>query len=166
MPTYVAEYAEELRKLGPDRFQRLYAHPVFIVQGLAGTLKEQRSTGTTVVAQINDVVQLGSLVGRVFPVQKSKYSPPGPTINVGRTADNDLAIPEYSISKRHCFLAKVGDEVRLTDLGSTNGTLVDGVQVDPKKPIPLKGGEVVTIGRFALLYQTASGFAAYLKTVA
>lgn len=164
MATYVAEYLEELSRLGPERFMRVHAHPVFIIKGLAGTLKEEGArTGATVISTASDVVLMGTLVGRVLPVVKSKYAPPGQTINVGRTADNDLAIPEYSISKRHCFLARVGEEVRLTDCGSTNGTLVNGVTVEPKKPCPLVGGETVTMGRFALLFHLPQGFVKYLK---
>ena len=164
MASYVAEYAEELRKIGSEAFLRLYAHPVFIVQGISGTLVDQRPTGTTVVASATDMMQLTSLVGRVFPVTKSKFSPPGPTINVGRTSDNDLAIPEYSISKRHCVLARVGDEIRLTDCGSTNGTLVNGVPVEAKRPCSLVGGETITLGRFALVFYMPRGFVAYLKS--
>ncbi len=165
MAVYVNEYAEELRKMGPESFMRLYAHPVLIVKGISGTLMDQRSSGTTVVASTSEMMQLTSLVGRVFPVVKGKYAPPGPTINVGRTADNDLTIPEYSISKFHCFLARVGDEVRLTDCGSTNGTTVNGTPLEPKKPCALTGGDTVTMGRFALVFHLPRTFVEHLKKI-
>jgi hypothetical protein len=162
MPNYVAEYHDDLQKSGPEKFLRLHPNPVFIVQGLAGELKDERAKGATVVTTASDVVLLSTLVGRVLPVVKSKYSPPGPIV-IGRTSDNDLAIPEYSISKKHCVLAKVGDEMRLTDCGSTNGTLVNGVQLEANKPYTLLGGEKVTMGRFALLFHLPQGFVEYLK---
>jgi pSer/pThr/pTyr-binding forkhead associated (FHA) protein len=82
---------------------------------------------------------------------------------VGRVSDNDICVPEYSISKLHCYLALVGSEVRLTDCGSTNGTTINGQVVQPKKPYPLQGGEKLVMGRFAFLFHRAAGFAEYLR---
>src|SRR5687768_39848 len=123
MPIYIADYRDELGNVGQDKFVRSFPHPVLIVAGLAGTLKDKSKTGT-VVAESSELMLMGTLVGRVFPILKAKYSPPGPVM-VGRTSDNDIPIPEYSISKRHCYLTVVGVDVRITDCGSTNGTLVN-----------------------------------------
>jgi hypothetical protein len=161
MPVYVAEYRDELDSSGPDKFVQSFPHPVLIVAGLAGTLGG-KAKGGTVVAESSELMLVGTLVGRVFPIAKAKYSPPGP-IMVGRTSDNDIAITEYSISKRHCYLTVIGIDVRITDCGSTNGTLVNGVPLEPRKPRPLHGGEAITLGRFALVFQRPGGFVGFLK---
>lgn len=162
---YVADYAEQLRKVGKDDFLRLYPRPVLIVAGLAGTLKEQeRSKTGTQVSEVSDILRMGTIVGRVFHVEKAKGSPPGPVL-IGRVSDNDIAIPEYSISKRHCFLAVVANEIRMTDCGSTNGTLINGFPLEPKKPYRLYGGETITLGRFLMLFHQPEGFIEYLRTV-
>jgi hypothetical protein len=163
VPTYIAEYKDELTRHGPARFLSDHPYPVLIVTGVTGTLKAPASSGT-VVALASDTVLLGTLVGRVFPIAKGKNSTPGP-VRVGRTAENDICIPEYSISKFHCFLAMVGTELRLTDCGSTNGTSVNGRRLAAKVPCALTGGETLVLGRFVFLFHRAAGFAGFLPTV-
>ena len=48
---------------------------------------------------------------------------------VGRTADCDVRFEHKSVSKLHCLLVKTDGLVLLRDLGSTNGTRVNGVRV-------------------------------------
>jgi predicted component of type VI protein secretion system len=61
------------------------------------------------------------------------------------------------------LLALVDGEPRLTDMGATNGTLVDSVRLMPRKPCRLKGGEIVCLGRLNLLFHLPQGFAEYLR---
>jgi pSer/pThr/pTyr-binding forkhead associated (FHA) protein len=163
MATYVAEYKEELLKLGRVPFLNVHHDSVLIVLGLAGTLGTAAASGTVVTAG-SDIMLLGTLVGRVFPLRKGRDAPPGPIV-VGRTSDSDVAIPEYSISKQHCYIAVVNNQPRLIDCGSTNGTLVNGTPLVAKKPYPLVGGESITLGRFALLFHRPQGFVAYLDSL-
>jgi pSer/pThr/pTyr-binding forkhead associated (FHA) protein len=95
-------------------------------------------------------------------VVKGKNSIPGP-VSIGRTSDNDLAIPEYTISTRHCILAVVDGQYRLTDLGATNGTMVNDVKLAPRKPHVLSGGDTLRMGRFTLLFHLPRGFGEYLR---
>ena len=55
--------------------------------------------------------------------------PPGRTLVVGRTDDCDLPIADSTVSRRHAELDLAGSGLRLRDLGSTNGTFVDGQRV-------------------------------------
>ena len=48
---------------------------------------------------------------------------------VGRTADCDVRFEHKSVSKLHCLLVKTDGLVLLRDLGSTNGTRVNGTRV-------------------------------------
>jgi hypothetical protein len=162
VPTYIADYKDDLATMGPVRFAQNYPYPVLIVLGLTGTLQGPSGSGT-VVAQASDTMLLSTLVGRVFPISKAKHANPGP-VRVGRTSDNDICIPEYSISKFHCHLALVGPDMRLVDSGSTNGTTVNGKRLAPKTGVVLTGGETLVMGRFALLFHRASSFVAYLST--
>jgi pSer/pThr/pTyr-binding forkhead associated (FHA) protein len=85
---------------------------------------------------------------------------------LGRTADNDVAIPEYSISKRHCFFEFQAGEISVSDCGSTNGTLLNGHRLDPKTRTVLVGGEIITLGRYAFLFQPALKFLEYVSGLA
>ena len=162
MPAYLAEFEREFRRLGFQLFVQTYPMPVLIVTGIGGVLQGNTSRSGTMIAANVDLIQATALAGRVFPVVKGKNSVPGP-VSIGRTADNDLAIPEYTISTRHCILAQVSGQYRLTDLGATNGTMINDVKLTPRKPCVLSGGETIRMGRFTLLFHLPRGFGEYLR---
>ena len=160
---YVADYAEELGKIGRDSFVKLHPHPVLIVASLAGTLEDGQGSHTAVVSGASDILHVTRLVGRVFVLVKNRYSPPGP-LSIGRTSDNDVAFPDYSVSKLHCQLAPVGREIRLIDQASTNGTFLNGVRLVPRKPVVVTSGDTVTLGRFNCLFHLPPGFVGHLTS--
>jgi pSer/pThr/pTyr-binding forkhead associated (FHA) protein len=163
VPSYLADFEAEYLRLGLQAFVRAYPWPVLVVSGIAGALGDNTSkSGTMIATSASAMMQATALEGRVFPVVKGRHSGPGP-VSIGRTSDNDLAIPEYTISTHHCLLALVDGEYRITDMGATNGTHVNEVLLVPRKPCRLKGGEIVRMGRFSLLFHLASGFAEYLS---
>jgi hypothetical protein len=66
---------------------------------------------------------------------------------VGKSPACDLKLADPHVSRRHFSLELLGRRLRLRDLGSTNGTFVDGVGVVDGY---LRGGEVVRVGGTAL----------------
>jgi hypothetical protein len=50
-------------------------------------------------------------------------------ITVGRISPADLVLPDSRVSRSHCTIVAADDGVVVTDLGSTNGSLVDGLRV-------------------------------------
>jgi pSer/pThr/pTyr-binding forkhead associated (FHA) protein len=162
MPAYLAEFEAEFVRLGYQSFVQTYPWPVLIVTGITGVLQENNGRSGTMVAANLDLMQATALTGRVFPVVKGRNSVPGP-VSIGRTSDNDLTIPEYTISTRHCILTLVNGQYRVTDLGTTNGTVVEDVRLAPRKPCALQGGETLRMGRFTLLFQMPRGFGEYLR---
>jgi hypothetical protein len=69
---------------------------------------------------------------------------------VGRDKEADLRLPDASVSPRHITLEVTEDRVRLRDLGSLNGTLVDGV---PAVAVDLVDGNRIQIGETTLLFR-------------
>jgi pSer/pThr/pTyr-binding forkhead associated (FHA) protein len=67
---------------------------------------------------------------------------------IGRDAGNDIALPDEAASARHATLALDGGEWWIEDLGSTNGTLVNGVRIAKRER--LHPGDEIGIGRVAL----------------
>ena len=68
----------------------------------------------------------------------------------------DLDLSYYDsqfISRRHAQITQSGSEYALIDLGSTNGTFVNGVQLSPHAPQVLRSGDRVTIGRAHLVFR-------------
>jgi len=59
----------------------------------------------------------------------------------------DLVLHDREVSRRHAALEPAGRRLRITDLGSTNGTFVDGIAI---VEVFLRGGEIVRLGSTAL----------------
>ncbi len=72
--------------------------------------------------------------------------PNGPAI-IGRSSDNDVVLDDKLASRKHCSLEPVNGGFILRDLGSRNGT---GIQGKPVKEARLKYGETFTIGKTVL----------------
>ena len=71
---------------------------------------------------------------------------------LGRAPDNVLQLPEGSVSRYHAYL-KADDDgmVRLTDLGSTNGTYLNGERVAEHTPVVLRDGDRLRFGSTMVL---------------
>jgi hypothetical protein len=167
MPSqYLDEFIRELRREGDKAFGARYATPVLIVTRAEGEMKGVKDTAeTTVMADTSGWrIQQVSLLNRVFPITRGAFAKEGP-ITLGRTAVNDIAIPDDSVSKRHCLFEPTASGVTIMDCGSTNGTSVDGAALAANKPRALEGGEKIDTGNFSYLFHTADGFLAYLKRV-
>jgi pSer/pThr/pTyr-binding forkhead associated (FHA) protein len=70
-------------------------------------------------------------------------------LRVGRSPDNDLILRDPATSGHHARLERRGSQFFIVDLGSTNGTLVNGEPVQEKE---LKGGDRITIGQNAVKF--------------
>jgi pSer/pThr/pTyr-binding forkhead associated (FHA) protein len=62
---------------------------------------------------------------------------------VGRRKDCDLCVPLMSVSRRHCELDLDQSRLTVRDLGSKNGTFLNGVRISES---PVKPGDVLKIG--------------------
>ena len=73
---------------------------------------------------------------------------PGATLVVGRERpESDAVLPLGTVSGRHALFQMDGDgRLFVTDLGSSNGTDVDGRTLEPDVPFALDAGDVVTLG--------------------
>jgi transcriptional regulator with GAF, ATPase, and Fis domain len=86
---------------------------------------------------IQIVVLSGSAKGTSHPL--------GEKLRVGKAQDNDLVLSDDTVSRHHCELTRANDGVHVRDLGSTNGTRVQGARVSEAIVQPgavLKVGEV------------------------
>jgi pSer/pThr/pTyr-binding forkhead associated (FHA) protein len=64
-------------------------------------------------------------------------------IRLGRDEDNDIVVPVSKVSARHLELRREGNDFRLADMASTNGTQVNGERV---ASVLLKDGDEILIG--------------------
>jgi len=70
-------------------------------------------------------------------------------LTIGRKPDNDIPIDNLAVSGKHALIITILDDSFLEDLGSTNGSYVNGKLV---KKHALKDGDVVAIGKHELKY--------------
>ena len=77
-----------------------------------------------------------------LPLVKSRYS-------IGRLADNDIYVNDSDISRHHCLLQLQNSAFVIEDLGSHNGTYLNGRKVDRAT---LNHGDRVKIGRHVILF--------------
>ena len=82
------------------------------------------------------------------PNEGESRSWPGGSIQVGRSRDNELVLPEGypSASGRHAVFSVVDGEWVLRDLGSTNGTYVNGERLEPQIARPVGNGDEIGFG--------------------
>ena len=88
-------------------------------------------------------IRLVSGDGRNYPLQM------GSTI-IGRGDQATLRLPDVGISRRHARLDFDGGQVVLTDLGSTNGTMVNGQRVSA---VALNPGDMIQLGTTTLTFR-------------
>lgn len=75
-------------------------------------------------------------------------------IVLGRGSDADVRLTDAGVSRRHAEVRREGDEVFLVDLGSTNGTQVNGRGVERVRLTP---GDRIAVGRSVLVYERDDG---------
>ncbi|MCC5477514.1 FHA domain-containing protein [Streptomyces barringtoniae] len=89
----------------------------------------------------------------------------GGRITVGRSADADVPLDDPDVSRLHCAVTVGADgRVSVADLGSTNGTALDGVRVG-ERPVQVPAGGLLRIGESALRVAPSGGLAARARTV-
>ncbi|HEY9444725.1 MAG TPA: FHA domain-containing protein [Gemmatimonadales bacterium] len=98
----------------------------------------------TVVPIASILVRTGSLRGRRMPIRT-------PVVNVGRADFNDIVLAEPSVSTTHAKLQRRDGLWVISDLGSTNGTYVEGEPVAGETP--LAPGTTIRFGDVAVLFE-------------
>src|SRR3954453_16078779 len=83
----------------------------------------------------------GTLEGATFPIEGE--------LSIGRDRQNTLAIEDRVLSRRHCSIQVADGKCSLRDLGSSNGTYVNGLPVTMRM---LNAGDHITAGQNLFLF--------------
>jgi Nif-specific regulatory protein len=89
------------------------------------------------------------LVGIGGPLKGTAFSLSPGEVSIGRDSSNQLWAPDPALSRRHCLVVATGEQVSIRDLGSRNGTLVNGVPVEQQQ---MRHGDQIYIGDSVLLF--------------
>lgn len=88
------------------------------------------------------IMTLDGAVVREYPIDKD-------SISIGRKHGNDIQLNDLTVSGRHSLIVTMGEHVYVDDLGSTNGTLLNGARITKTL---VKHGDVIQIGNYQFTY--------------
>lgn len=88
------------------------------------------------------LVKRGPNAGSTFLIEEDSTS-------LGRSPESEIFLDDVTVSRRHAEIRRRADEFFVHDLGSLNGTYVNGERVDVTK---LASGDEVQIGKFKLVF--------------
>lgn len=86
--------------------------------------------------------------GQAFPHELKEFP-----ARLGRHPDCDLQLDSSMISRFHAQLVRVDDRIMLEDLGSGNGSFLNGKQLEKYVPLPLKNGDRIKLGPIKFRYE-------------
>lgn len=84
----------------------------------------------------------------------TRFELAGDRVTVGRHPDSDVFLDDITVSRRHVVLELGPAGHILYDVGSLNGTYVNGIRTDGE--VTLRGGDELQVGKFKLLYLVSS----------
>lgn len=88
-------------------------------------------------------IEYGPQTGLVFPLVLARFV-------IGRSADCDLPIADKKISRQHAAIAREAERCFLADLGSRNGTFLNGQRLGPERRL-LSHGDEIQLGALLVL---------------
>ena len=111
-------------------------------------------TTTRMVPQITLRFEGPDSAGRkhTFEVSMEKLVGQSQGMCIGRAADQcELVVPHPTVSRRHAKLSLAGEALQVEDLGSTNGTAVNGAVLKAGAPVALQAGSKLRLGDVELV---------------
>ena len=77
------------------------------------------------------------------------------SLSIGRNPGENIVLPPDTsgISRRHCLLARRGDQVTVTDLGSSYGTFLNGSRITANQPVAVPNGAVLSLASNAVQFR-------------
>ena len=96
----------------------------------------------------------GKLVCTAGPAQGQEFPLTGDELVIGRASDNAISIPDTSVSRKHVLIRKTPEGWAASDMGSGNGTMVNGETI--AQETPLKPGDAITLGDTELKFESGA----------
>ena len=163
----LAQYLSSISGMPPTTFVEAYPDG-FLVE------KTQKSLDKEVIFQFStksiedpDVLEaqkqgvaLGDLLeARVIEIKERKVDTSPSQITIGRAAQNDIILYNKMVSKSHAYLelSQTGVGYSLVDVGSKNGTLLNGNEITPHQTYTLTDGDEVSFGPETKVVYFSSG---------
>ncbi|MEC7153472.1 MAG: FHA domain-containing protein [Actinomycetota bacterium] len=102
------------------------------------------------IANADEKVTAAGFIVTDGPIAGSKYLLDAGRSTIGRHPESSIFFDDITVSRRHAEVTLSGNEVKVTDVGSLNGTYLNQRQIDSSQQ--LVPGDVLQIGKFKLVY--------------
>lgn len=151
MKSWLLSALKKLAAGGRDALAK--QHPGDWLVWEAGNWKAPRAQ-TLVLETVKDAANHAPKGGEALTIALPMQT----SISVGRAPDADISLNDGTLSGHHLTLARLSDgRWTIEDLGSTNGTTVEGLTLKVGDRMPLRNGSVIKAGQVTLSFQTAEG---------
>ena len=94
-----------------------------------------------------------TITSPILDINGQRYMLTGPVTIIGRGSESDIIVDDSGVSRRHLEIRLTAGHTVATDLGSTNGTCVEGVRMDAAT---LVNGNTITIGHTTIMFWDGS----------
>ena len=157
----IRAFREDARNLCPEDFEDRHGSAFLLLA--AAELRRPVGPATTQIRLLgmedHSFEHTANLALVAFPLRHTGRSI-GHLVTVGRTANNDVVIPDVSISRFHAFLKQEKDgRFQIQDANSTNGTTLNSSAVPAQgqgPPMDLKPGDNLRFGQVELTFLSAA----------
>ena len=103
-PQFVGEYAAEMNTIGSIAFQVKYRGFVLVGVGLVANVSDRPQSWkrrTLGAVAVDEPIASESIIERIWRVRKGEGAQRGAAVMVGQSSDNDIILPEYTVSTQH-----------------------------------------------------------------
>ncbi len=162
-PRFLREYAEKLNAIGEPRFVSEHGYAILLGVGMVGDLADSKHARrrTHDVVGNEEYVPVTSLLDRIWPLLPTDRPISPKYLTLGYDSECDVMIPEYTLSSNHCAFTR-SRPCKVADLGSLNGTFINQKRIPERRPVRIRDGDELTLGRLKLRFHTNKGFVAAL----
>lgn len=87
--------------------------------------------------------------------QGQRYFLTQPSMTIGRDSSADITVNDASISRKHARVEKQGSNILFTDLGSSNGTVINGRKLTANESVTLNKEDMITLANTVLKFLPA-----------
>lgn len=142
----ITELAEAVKEYCADENYHLRG-PVVV------TIEIDQSVNTGRIEVDSSVVKAGAseVVAKVTLPDDRKITLGRDTLIIGRLAECDIAFDDSNVSRRHAEIKALVGGYAVNDLGSTNGTKVNGVTITFERA--LRDGDIISVGSHSIRYE-------------
>jgi hypothetical protein len=162
----IEAFYQDAQVLELEAFEARYGN-AFLMVTAAGLGGPKSSSGTDLLLDgvDDDPGERTAVLAVVIYPLRPKDGSAGHLVTLGRDTRHDVVVPGPSVSRFHAFAKRGPDgSFLLQDMGSTNGTSVNGVSVPARgagPPRPLKPGDTVKFGQVEFTYTDARALREY-----